>query len=173
MATSTTPQTNNRTNDPGFDPAPHRAGLGSFLRRMGVRGDVDDVVQETFLRAVRSPPEGAPRAYLYSVALNILRDRGRKEERAGRALPGAARIDHRHVADPADVVANRDLASQAWAVIERLPTRQRAALLLRIHEHFTYREAAAALGCSEATVRQHFYLGMKSVRHALSGEIDD
>lgn len=156
-----------------FDPAAYQAELGSFVRRMGVRGDLDDVLQETFLRVVRSPPEGAPRAYLYSVALNVLRDRGRKEERAGRALPGAARIDHRRVADPADVVESRDLAARAWAFIERLPERQRAALILRIHEQFTYREAARALSCSEATARQHFYLGMKAVRAALSGENDD
>ncbi len=156
-----------------FDPAEHHAALAAFLRRMGVRGELEDVVQEAFLRAVRTPPDGAPRAYLYSVALNVLRDRGRKAERAGRALPGAARIDHRTVADPADVIEDRDLAAKAWAVIDRLPDRQRAALVLRIHEQFTYREAARALSCSEATARQHFYLGMKAVRAALAGESDD
>ncbi len=156
-----------------FDPTPWSGELRAFLVRMGLRHDLDDLVQEVLLRALRTPPEGAPRAYLYSVALNVLRDQARRMERAGRALPGAARIDHRVVHDPAASVADADLATRAWEVIQTLPERQRAALILRIHRHFTYREAAVALGCSEATARQHFYLGMKAVRNALGRDLDD
>jgi RNA polymerase sigma-70 factor (ECF subfamily) len=155
--------------DPRFDPGPWQAELRAFLARMGACDDLDDLVQETFLRAVRKPPEGPARAYLYQVALNLFRDRGRRLERGVRVLEGAARIDHRASVDPADTVERRDLAERAWRLILTLPDHQRAALILRIDRQFTYREAARVLGCSEATVRQHFYLGMKAVRAVIAG----
>jgi len=156
-----------------FDPEPWRGELRSFVRRMGAAAEADDVVQEVFLRAVKNPPGGETRAWLFCVALNILRDRGRRSARAGRVLPRAAHTDAGTVQDPARMVENRDLAARAWDIVQDLPDQQRASLVLRVHRQLTYREVALALGCSEATARQHFYLGMKAVRAALAGDLDD
>ena len=159
----------------GFDPGPWQTELRAFLSRMGAAEDLEDLIQETFLRAVRKPPEGPPRAYHYQVALNLFRDRSRYRLRTNLVLERAARINRinrRAAADPADTALRRDLAARAWGIIQALPDRQRAALILRIDRHFTYREAARVLRCSEASVRQHFYLGMKAVRAVLAGEAD-
>lgn len=158
---------------PGFDPGPWRRELRAFLLKMGAGDELDDLIQEVFFRSVRRPPDGAPRAYLYRVALNLLRDRSRHRGRTDRALAGLARIEWRAVTTPAETIESRDLVERAWRIIARLPDQQRAALILRIDRQFTYRESAGMLGCSEATVRQHFYLGMKAVRAVLAGDDDE
>ncbi|MFH0945837.1 MAG: sigma-70 family RNA polymerase sigma factor [Planctomycetota bacterium] len=158
---------------PGFDPGPWRQELRAFLVKMGAGDELDDLIQEVFLRSVRRPPSGAPRAYLYRVALNLLRDRSRHLGRTERALQGLARIERPAVTCPAETIAARDLVERAWRIIARLPDQQRAALILRIDRQFTYRESASMLGCSEATVRQHFYLGMKALRAVLAGGGDE
>ena len=50
----------------------------------------DDIVQEAFLRSVQRPPNGEPRPWLYGIALNLLRDRKRRDARTARVLPDAA-----------------------------------------------------------------------------------
>ena len=62
-----------------FDPEPWRAELLAFVRRMGAAQAAEDNVQEAFLRALESPPERQPRTWLYRVALNVLRDRARRQ----------------------------------------------------------------------------------------------
>ncbi|MBI1852581.1 MAG: hypothetical protein HYR85_19735, partial [Planctomycetes bacterium] len=39
-----------------FDPEPWRGEIVAFVARMGAARDADDVVQETFLRALERPP---------------------------------------------------------------------------------------------------------------------
>ena len=153
----------------GFDPEPWRGELLAFLRRMGAAADAEDIVQETFLRSVRRPPTGNARPWLYGIALNLLRDRRRADRRDDEHLPHVARRPLNASSDPAEDAERHELASRAWSVIETLSQSQRAALLMRIERHLGYAEIATALGCSEATARQHFYLGMKAVRDRLHG----
>ena len=150
------------TSRQAFDPEPWRREIATFVRRMGAR-DADDVVQEAFLRACGSPPPSHPRAWLYRVALNVLRDRRRAER--GSEEP---RVPLSREPDPLESARDRELAALAWSAIERLPERQRAALWLRVQRHMDYDEVAVALGCSVATARQHFHLAVKAVRDRLA-----
>ncbi|MFN0006964.1 MAG: RNA polymerase sigma factor [Planctomycetota bacterium] len=161
-----------------FDPEPWRSELRGFVLRMGAGQESEDVVQETFLRALRSPPEGRPRAWLYRVAMNVLRDRVRRgrhpgasdEEGASDAL-GA--LEDR-APDPRAAAIARETVRIAWRAAAGLPDRQRAALILRIQRHMDYDEIAVALECSIGAARQHFHLAVKAVRDALAekGEHD-
>jgi RNA polymerase sigma-70 factor, ECF subfamily len=66
-----------------------------------------------------------------------------------------AKSDSNANADPAELLGQ----SQIIAIIEqslmRLPRRQREAFLLRYWEEFDVAEAAAAMGCSEGSVKTH------------------
>jgi RNA polymerase sigma-70 factor, ECF subfamily len=153
----------------GFDPEPWRNELLAFVRRLGVREDAEDVVQEAFLRAVERPPRTHARAWLYRIALNVVHDRGREERRAEAALPHLApRSPAAPNADPAEIAEARSLAERAAAIAERLPEKQRLAILLRVQRHMDYDEVAIALDCSVATARQHFHLAVKAVRNELT-----
>lgn len=149
-----------------FDPEPFRAELLAFARRMGPASEAEDAVQEAFSRALVRPPSEHPRAWLYRVTLNVLRDRGRREKRFAAAVPSVARTAAPE--DPAARAEARDLAAAAWRVVEALPEGPRAAVVLRIHHHMEYPEIAAALGCAVATARQQFHLGVRAVRDALA-----
>lgn len=151
-----------------FDPEPWRRELLAFVRRMGAAREAEDIVQDAFLRAIGAPPKSHPRAFLYQVALNALRDRRRGDERATGGQEFAARESTDDDHDPADFAAQRELASLAWSEVEKLPDQQRAALLLRVRRHMDYDDVALALSCSVATARQHFHLAVKAVRNALA-----
>ena len=152
-----------------FDPEPWRGELRGFALRMGAGQETDDVVQETFLRALRSPPQSRPRAWLYRVALNVLRDRARRvrsgdDETADEAFLA---LEDRSP-DPRAAAIARETVRAAWRAAAGLPDRQRAALILRIQRHMDYDEIALALDCTVGGARQHFHLAVKAVRDAIA-----
>jgi RNA polymerase sigma-70 factor (ECF subfamily) len=160
---------------PAFDPEPWRGELFGFLLRMGAGQETEDVVQETLLRALRSPPVSRPRAWLYRVALNVLRDRGRRLRPSDEDDPSSPLVSLEDPApDPRAAAIARETVLVAWRAAARLPDRQRAALILRIQRHMDYDEIALALDCSIGAARQHFHLAVKAVRDALArkGEHD-
>jgi RNA polymerase sigma-70 factor (ECF subfamily) len=162
-----------RRDAPAFDPAPFGAELRAFVRRMGGGQEADDVVQETFLRAVRAAAPARPRAWLYGVALNVLRDRSRSSGRARiDADPERLHAIEERSDGPAESAIARETSSLVLRAVGRLPERQRAALLLRLQRHMDYGEIATALECSVGTARQHFHLAVKSVRDALAEDSD-
>jgi RNA polymerase sigma-70 factor (ECF subfamily) len=140
--------------------------LWSLAYRMtGVAADADDVVQETFARAIEHPPprlDEPLRPWLTRVALNVARDALRRRKRrpyVGPWLPSpveTADLDET-AADAPGADARYDLresASYAFLVaLEVLSAQQRAVLLLRDVLDYSVHEAAAALSLSESNVK--------------------
>ena len=56
-----------------------------LYRRTGDADRAEDIAQEVFARAVAAPPRN-PRPWLFAVALNLVREEGRKTIRRGRRL---------------------------------------------------------------------------------------
>src|SRR5256885_11828889 len=67
----------------------HSAWLHRLAARLVNPSDADDVVQDTWIAAMRSPPSGEVRPWLGQVARNLARNRGRT---AGRWRTRAERI---------------------------------------------------------------------------------
>jgi RNA polymerase sigma-70 factor (ECF subfamily) len=147
--------------------AQHRRFLwGLAYRLTGNAADADDVVQETFVRALRRPPADRARPWrpwLVRVALNLGRDllRGRRRRGyEGPWLPSPVEAEppsHEPVDLAGDPAARYDLVeSVSFAfllALEALSPRQRATLLLRDVFDYSVRETARALALSEANVR--------------------
>lgn len=148
-----------------------RAELLLFAQKMGAGSDAEDVVQETFVRALERRPTSEPRAWLYRVAINLLRDRSRRDRRHADAVRDVARSAE--AAEPSRAATRRDLGRRALDAAARLPESQRAALYLRLHQQMEYEEMATALDCSVPTARQHYYLAMRSLRDAIEMEGDE
>jgi RNA polymerase sigma factor (sigma-70 family) len=108
----------------------HHGRLYSLARRLTrSTDDARDVVQDTFLRAARSPqsiPWGMPHeeAWLVRVLINICRDGWRKQAVRSRAAAVPPPVD-RHGAE-SELVAH----STIWRGLESLPPRRRAILVL-------------------------------------------
>ena len=63
----------------------HESLVRMVYRRTGDRDRAEDIAQETFARALAAPPEN-PRPWLFAVALNLVREDGRRFVRQGRRL---------------------------------------------------------------------------------------
>jgi RNA polymerase sigma factor (sigma-70 family) len=133
----------------------HHAGLCRYLLRL--TGDEDlaaDAAQEAFVRLVeRSPRAENPRAWLFTVATNLVREWSRTRTRRWLLLVGgAARAPH------GDAPAGPDEGAEAGERRERvrgalltLSEKERTALLMR-EEGFSQREIAEAVGTTTKSV---------------------
>jgi RNA polymerase sigma-70 factor (ECF subfamily) len=119
-------------------------------RRTGDRDRAEDLAQETFARALEAPPHN-PRPWLFAVALNLVREDGRRAGRQGRRLQ-LLRNETDHPSPPPDVEFERnERAAAVRAALDRLTDRDREALLLKA-EGFSYDEIASALGLAKGAV---------------------
>jgi len=135
---------------------------GLCYRMTGNASDADDLVQETFARALASPPRdtSAPwRPWLVRVAVNLARDRLRRRKRApyvGPWLPSPIETDEQAdgAADPEHRYGLLESVSFAFLMAcEALTPRQRAVLLLRDVLDYSVEEAARALALSAPNVK--------------------
>jgi RNA polymerase sigma-70 factor (ECF subfamily) len=121
-----------------------------LYRRTGDRDRAEDLAQETFARAVAAPPDN-PRPWLFAVALNLVREDGRRNVTRGRRLELLRSEQDRPAAGPdADLERTEDV-TRVRAALARLNERDREALLLKA-EGFGYDEIASTLGLAKGAV---------------------
>ena len=120
-----------------------------LYRRTGDRDRAEDMAQETFARAVAAPPNN-PRPWLFAVALNLVREDGRRTLRQGRRLE-LLRADDPPATGPDVDLERRERSASVHAALATLSERDREALLLKA-EGFNYEEIAATLGLSKGAV---------------------
>lgn len=155
---------------------------GLCYRLTGSAADADDLVQETFVRAMERPPArtDAPlRPWLVRVALNLGRDwlrRRRRRHYVGPWLPapietGDAQSPPAYEATLSDgrtTEARYDLLeSVSFAfllALEALTPQQRAVLLLRDVFDYSVVETAAALDLSAANVKTTHHRARRAMR---------
>lgn len=142
--------------------------------------EVEEAVQDAFLKVFRHLP--ACRAELRfdlwftRIVVNGCLDRLKARTRRGRLLVAAnaeARgLQEQRQADggsPEGALLARETRRRLLAAVERLPARQRAAVLLTRFEGHSPREAGAILGLNEATVRVHLFRAVQTLRRRLRG----
>jgi RNA polymerase sigma factor (sigma-70 family) len=146
---------------------PHEAILRAWLhRRFESQVDLDDIVQETYVRVLRAReggPLASPKAFLFATARNLALDRLRRHDVSRTDLLGE--IDSLHVLDerdgiPETLARNQELALLTEA-IQSLPTRCRQILTLRKLYGLSHREIAQKLGLSESTVSNQITIGIE------------
>lgn len=140
------------------DLEPHRRELTGYCQRMVGMAEADDAVQETLFRAWRAAGRfdgrSSLRVWLYRIAANtcldLLRGRERRSRLGERLL---ATAEPAATPDPAELVATQDSVRLALAaVLDQLPARQRAALILCEIFRWPSDEAAELLGTSVAAI---------------------
>jgi RNA polymerase sigma-70 factor (ECF subfamily) len=137
---------------------------GMCYRMTGSAADADDIVQDTFVRALERPPtntEAPLRPWLVKVAMNLSRDqlrRRRRREYVGPWLPSPVLTDDDQPTSTADSPGVRyDLLESITLAfllaLEALTPAQRAVLLLRDVFDYSTTETAEALAMSEANIK--------------------
>ena len=119
-------------------------------RRTGDRDRAEDLAQETFARAVAAPPRN-PRPWLFAVALNLVREDGRRSVRQGRRLQLLRAETDVESETPADELERNDRQGAVRAALAALNERDREALLLKA-EGFSYDDIAEALGLARGAI---------------------
>jgi RNA polymerase sigma-70 factor (ECF subfamily) len=128
----------------------HESLVRMLYRRTGDRDRAEDLAQETFARAVEAPPTN-PRPWLFAVALNLVREDGRRASTRGRRLE-LYRHEGPQVAPAPDVEFDRDEdRARVRRALAALNDRDREALLLKA-EGFDYDEIAQALGLARGAI---------------------
>lgn len=128
----------------------HDSLVRMLYRRTGDRDRAEDLAQETFARAVEAPPHN-PRPWLFAVALNLVREDGRRAARQGRRLQ-LLRAESDQAAPPPDhEFERREREGRVRDALALLTPRDREALLLKA-EGFSYDEIATALGLARGAV---------------------
>ena len=148
--------------------AEHKRVLWGMCYRMtGSAADADDIVQDTFVKALERPPadtEAPLRPWLVKVAMNLSRDhlrRRRRREYFGPWLPSPVFTDGD---DPSHLIATEDSPGVRYDLmesvtlafllaLEALTPAQRAVLLLREVFDYSTTETADALDMSEANIK--------------------
>jgi RNA polymerase sigma-70 factor (ECF subfamily) len=155
------------------------------IARIAVRHDDDalDIVQDAMLQLARNyggRPEDEWRPLFYRILQNRIRDcqrRRRVRSRLTSWLPGwrseeeAAQDPFEAVPDPAPLPPERLVTDQAMRRLEQaladLPGRQQEAFMLRTFEGFDVAQTAAAMGCSEGSVKTHYSRAVHALREQL------
>jgi RNA polymerase sigma factor (sigma-70 family) len=155
---------------------PLEGSLMQFLRRnWRNKSEIADLRQEVYVRvyeaASRAIPE-RPRQFLFATARNLLVDRVRQAQ----VIPIAAASDFEtlEVASdapgPEHIVQARDELRRVQAALDRLPPRQRKAVLLKRVEGFSRRAIAERMGVTESTAAKYLAEGICALVDALSAE---
>jgi RNA polymerase sigma-70 factor (ECF subfamily) len=123
-----------------------------LTRRLGDRDWAEEVAQETFLRALRQESMTNERAWLFTVANNLVRDDARKDARRRRHLELLREQTRDDRVEPEPTTLERaQEAAMARKAIDALAERDRLALLMR-EEGLDYDEIAEALGLSVGSI---------------------
>jgi RNA polymerase sigma factor (sigma-70 family) len=146
----------------------HAPGLLAFLvYRTGDRTLAEDVLADTFERALRArgrfdPRRASRKTWLYSIALNRLRDQLRRREAEARALQRVAVPESEDTA-----LADLELRDELAAALARLSPEEREAVALRYGADLTVPEIARLTGESLSTAEGRVYRGLRKLRDLL------
>lgn len=125
----------------------------------------EDIVQDAFVRvaprvAGLRPDEVGP--YLRRVVVNLWKDRLRRF---------ATELKHlRQEPSPPAAATTGEDRDAMWRALLRLPTRQRACVVLRYYEDLSEREVAEVLSCSTGTVKSQTSRALSKLRRELADE---
>lgn len=146
--------------------AEHAEPLFGFLvYRTGDRSLAEDVMADAFERALTTrarldPRRGTEKAWLYTIALNCLRDHLRRSAVEERALE---RIGAGHDPDDRSLEA-AELRSEVMQLMGGLDPEEREAVALRYGADMTVPEIARVLGVPLTTAESRVYRALRRMR---------
>jgi RNA polymerase sigma-70 factor, ECF subfamily len=145
-------------------------------RMMGPGAHVEDLAQETFLRAFGAFPTldldapAKPSTWLFTIGVRLAIDARRKHGSRAVSLDEASEVAH--ASTPETERARGELGRAIARAAEALPDDQRAAFVLAEFHDLTTAEIASALGVPEATAKTRLHRAREKMRASLATNHD-
>jgi RNA polymerase sigma factor (sigma-70 family) len=147
------------------------APLRRVLLHAGARvDDIDDLLQETWIRVIRSAARYDPMqtfsGWLFAIAMNRFRTRAaRVVEESRRHRPLESVVSAASAVASADAtLETAERAATVRSLVAALPSRLADAVLLRYFEELSEKEVAAAMGIPVGTVKSRLHAAIARIR---------
>ena len=153
--------------------------ISIVVRYVGDRNDVQDVSQETFIKAYRALPnfrgESAFYTWLYRIAINTAKNHLVSKSRRppnidvdiddGEFQNNSAVL--RDNESPQASLATKQMEEVIFRAIENLPPELRVAVTLREFEGLSYEEIARMMDCPDGTVRSRIFRAREAIEQKI------
>jgi RNA polymerase sigma-70 factor, ECF subfamily len=147
--------------------APALARFASSLTSGIDRGQIDELVQDTFVRAFQSMAEfrgeSSLRTWLFTIERRLLLDRRRAERRR----PDAEEINEGDAATEytaLDGLVAGETEGRIRRALDRLSPLQRNVFMLRVTEGLSYKDIAGVVGTTEGAARVHYHNAVRAIK---------
>jgi RNA polymerase sigma-70 factor, ECF subfamily len=149
----------------------HAPALARFAASLGEWEQVDEIVQDTFVRAFGSlesfRQESSLRTWLFTILRRLVLDRRRAARRGGEAV-ALEDVELATEHGPLDGVIADETRGRVDAAVRGLTRMQREVFTLRVSEGLSYKEIADVLGSTEGAARVHYHNALRAVKEALN-----
>lgn len=150
--------------------ARHAEALARFALSLGEREEIEELVQDTFVRAFGSLDgfrgESSLRTWLFTIQRRLVLDRRRSAKRRR----GDVEIREDDVATDytaLDGVVADETEQRLVKAMGRLTPMQKEVFTLRVSEGMSYRDIADVLGSTEGAARVHYHNALRAVKELL------
>ena len=151
----------------------HAPALARFVAGEGEHDGVDEVVQDTFVRAFGAIDtfrgDSAFRTWLFTIARRLVLDR-RRSERRSRVVASVEEGDAVTTFDALDTMVADESMVRVRQAVAALSQKQREVFTLRLEQGLSYREIAELVGSTEGAARVHYHNAMRAVKEFLDDE---
>jgi len=160
--------------------------LRLLSRMLRDQSDIEDVMQEAFIKAYRALPqfrgESAFYTWLYRIAINTARNWMSSQSRRpsspnhNQSEDGETFDEIDNLTDnntPESMLASREIATTVNDTIQELPEELRTAIVLREIEGLSYEEISQAMGCPIGTVRSRIFRAREAIAAKLRPMLDN
>ncbi len=149
----------------------HADALARFAVSSGERDDVEELVQDTFVRAFGSLDsfrgESSLRTWLFTIERRLMLDR-RRSERRQRAMVSIEPSNAVTEYDALDGLLAEEAENRVRKAVTRLSPTQYEVFTLRAEQGLSYKEIAEVVGTTEGAARVHYHNAMRAVKEFLN-----
>jgi len=145
----------------------HATALARFALSLGVRDNLDELVQDTFVRAFAAldsfRADSSLRTWLFTIERRLVLDR----RRAARRQPDIVEVMPEDAATgfhALDSMVASETEERVRNALTRLSPMQRDVFTLRVQEGRAYRDIAEILGTTEGAARVHYHNALRAVK---------
>ncbi len=157
--------------------------IGTIYRMLGDLDESHDLAQRVFIRVWSSAPRYEPSAkfttWLFTITKNLVYNESRRRKRRPHySLEAQAEDFHLAMPDttavePDDALLHQEMQEAIDKAMEKLPDRQRMALVLRRFEHMPYEEISKAMDLTVSSVKSLLFRARLQLREELRTYLDE